>query len=89
MALHGAKGEILFQKRTSPFESPKRKAGGVSTSPPAPLTTKREGRSPSFLDYPPRASDGAALLRSPLWGAAFLAFCWIAIANRFIGDDVL
>ena len=25
MALRGAKGEILFQKRTSPFESPKRK----------------------------------------------------------------
>ena len=44
---------------------------------------------PSFLDYPPRASDGAALLRSPLRGTAFLAFCWIAIANRFIGDDVL
>ena len=63
MALHGAKGEILFQKRTSPFESPKRKAGGVSTSPPAPLTTKREGRSPSFLDYPPRSSDGAAMPR--------------------------
>ena len=28
MALHGAKGEILFQKRTSPFGTPKRKAGG-------------------------------------------------------------
>ena len=54
-----------------------------------PLTTKREGRNPSFLDYPPRASDGAALLRSPLWGAAFLAFCWIGTANRLIGDDVL
>ena len=33
MALHGAKGEILFQKRISPFGTPKRKAGGVSISP--------------------------------------------------------
>ena len=89
MALHGAKGEILFQKRTSPFESPRERQGSFRFRPLHPLTTKREGRSPSFLDYPPRASDGAALLRSPLWGAAFLAFCWIAIANRFIGDDVL
>ena len=36
-----------------------------------------------------RPMGEVALLRSPLWGAAFLAFCWIAIANRFIGDDVL
>ena len=43
MALHGAKGEILFQKRTSPFESPKRKAGGVSTSPPAPPNDQKGG----------------------------------------------
>ena len=90
MALHGAKGEILFQKRISPFGTPQEKRQGAFRFRPLhPLTTKREGRSPSFLDYPPRASDGAALLRSPLWGAAFLAFCWIAIANRFIGDDVL
>ena len=32
MALLGAKGEVLFQKRTSPFETPKRKAGGVAGS---------------------------------------------------------
>ena len=28
MALHGAKGEILFQKRISPFGTPKRKGRG-------------------------------------------------------------
>ena len=42
MALHGAKGEILFQKRTSPFGTPKRKAG-VSTSPPAPPNDQKGG----------------------------------------------
>ena len=46
MALHGAKGEILFQKRTSPFESPKRKAGGVSISPPAPPNDQKGGALP-------------------------------------------
>ena len=46
MALHGAKGEILFQKRTSPFESPKRKAGGVSISPPAPPNDQKGGAQP-------------------------------------------
>ena len=33
MALHGAKGEILFQKRTSPFESPKRTQGALPLDP--------------------------------------------------------
>ena len=46
MALHGAKGEVLFQKRTSPFESPKRKAGGVSISPPAPPNDQKGGAQP-------------------------------------------
>ena len=46
MALHGAKGEILFQKRTSPFGTPKRKAGGVSTSPPAPPNDQKGGATP-------------------------------------------
>ena len=46
MALHGAKGEILFQKRTSPFGTPKRKAGGVSTSPPAPPNDQKGGALP-------------------------------------------
>ena len=36
MALLGAKGEVLFQKRTSPFESPKRKDEG--SCPSTPLT---------------------------------------------------
>ena len=46
MALHGAKGEILFQKRTSPFGTPKRTAGGVSTSPPAPPNDQTGGAQP-------------------------------------------
>ena len=46
VALLGAKGEVLFQKRTSPFESPKRKAGGVSTSPPAPPNDQKGGAQP-------------------------------------------
>ena len=43
VALHGAKGEILFQKRISPFGTPKRKAGGVSISPPAPPNDQKGG----------------------------------------------
>ncbi len=46
MALLGAKGEVLFQKRTSPFETPKRKAGGVSISPPAPPNDQKGGAQP-------------------------------------------
>jgi len=46
MALHGAKGEILFQKRTSPFGTPKRKAGGVSIFPPAPPNGQKGEASP-------------------------------------------
>ena len=124
MALHGAKGEILFQKRTSPFESPKRTQGAL----PLDLAIARFGleellslrnrvsavfccdtiwlapiircRSAHLVEVQPNfcllwictillMPAKAALLRSPLWGAAFLAFCWITIANRFIGDDVL
>ena len=49
MALLGAKGEVLFQKRTSPFETPKRKAGGVSISPPAPPNDQKgRGVAPPF-----------------------------------------
>ena len=33
MALLGAKGEVLFQKRTSPFGTPKRTRGGSPTTP--------------------------------------------------------
>ena len=43
MALLGAKGEVLFQKRTSPFGTPKRKAAGVSISPPAPPNDQKGG----------------------------------------------
>ena len=46
MALLGAKGEVLFQKRTSPFGTPKRKAGGVSISPPAPPNDQKGGAQP-------------------------------------------
>ena len=86
MALLGAKGEVLFQKRTSPFETPKRKAGGVRFRPLHPLTTKREGRSPSFLDYPPRSSDGAALLRSPLWLSTELQLFYFDTKSVFLMD---
>ena len=58
MALHGAKGEILFQKRTSPLEPPRERQGAFRLRPLHPLTTKREGRSPSFLDYPPCGTSG-------------------------------
>ena len=33
MALHGAKGEVLFQKRTSPFGTPKRTRGETPSTP--------------------------------------------------------
>ena len=86
MALHGAKGEVLFQKRTSPFGTPKRKAGAFRFRPLHPLTTKREGRSPSFLDYPPRSSDGAALLRSPLWLSTKLQLFYFDTKSVFLMD---
>jgi hypothetical protein len=41
-----AKGEVLFQKRTSPFGTPKRKTGGVSISPPAPPNDQKGGEQP-------------------------------------------
>ena len=51
-----------------------------------PLTTKREGRSPSFLDYPPRSSDGAALLRSPLWLSTKLQLFYFDTKSVFLID---
>ena len=51
-----------------------------------PLTTKREGRSPSFLDYPPRSSDGAALLRSPLWLSTKLQLFYFDTKSVFLMD---
>ena len=46
VALHGAKGEVLFKNRTAPFGTPKRKAGGVSISPPAPPNDQKGGALP-------------------------------------------
>ena len=43
--------------------NPPRERQGRFDLAPAPLTTKREGPCPSFLDYPPRSSDGAAMPR--------------------------
>ena len=54
------KGDLLSRERRSPFE-PLRERQGRFDLAPAPLTTKREGPRPSFLDYPPRSSDGAAM----------------------------
>lgn len=33
MTLHGAKGEVLFQKRISPFGTPKRTQGETPSTP--------------------------------------------------------
>ena len=55
------KGGILSRERMPPFNPPRERQGRFDFA-PAPLTTKREGPCPSFLDYPPRAPDGAALL---------------------------
>ena len=55
------KGGILSRERMPPFNPPRERQGRFDFT-PAPLTTKREGACPSFLDYPPRAPDGAALL---------------------------
>ena len=45
MALHGAKGEILFQKRISPFGTPKRTAGAFRSRPCTP-NDQKGGASP-------------------------------------------
>ena len=74
------KGGLLSRERRPPFDPPRERQGRFDLA-PAPLTTKREGPCPSFLDYPPMAlpvsiaptSDDsvsmvpaeAALLRSP------------------------
>ena len=60
--------------------------GEVRFRPLHPLTTKREGRSPSFLDYPPRSSDGAALLRSPLWLGTKLQLFYFDTKSVFLID---
>ena len=57
-----AKGGLLSRERRPPFDPPRERQGRFDLT-PAPLTTKREGPRPSFLDYSSRSSDGAALLR--------------------------
>ena len=57
-----AKGGLLSRERRPPFDPPRERQGRFDLA-PAPLTTKKEGPCPSFLDYPPRSSDGAAMPR--------------------------
>ena len=57
-----AKGGLLSRERRPPFDPPRERQGRFDLA-PAPLTPKREGPCPSFLDYPPRSSDGAAMPR--------------------------
>ena len=57
-----AKGGLLSRERRPPFDPPRERQGRFDLA-PAPLTTKKEGQGPSFLDYPPRSSDGAAMPR--------------------------
>ena len=56
-----AKGGLLSRERRPPLLNPPRERQGRFDLTPAPLTTKREGPRPSFLDYSPRSSDGAAM----------------------------
>ena len=56
------KGGLLSRERRPPLNPPRERQGRFDLA-PAPLTTKREGPRPSFLDYSSRSSDGAALLR--------------------------
>ena len=57
-----AKGGLLSRERRPPFDPPRERQGRFDLA-PVPLTTKREGPCPSFLDYSPRSSDGAAMPR--------------------------
>ena len=56
------KGGLLSRERRPPFDPPRERQGRFDLA-PVPLTTKREGPRPSFLDYSPRSSDGAAMPR--------------------------
>ena len=60
-SLGGPRG-AFSHVREGPFDPPRERQGRFDLA-PAPLTTKREGPCPSFLDYPPRSSDGAAMPR--------------------------
>ena len=51
------KGGILSRERIPPFDPPRERQGRFDLA-PAPLTTKREGPCPSFLDYPPHGTSG-------------------------------
>ncbi len=69
------RGRYSIKRESPPMEPPRERQGAFRFRPLHPLTTNREGRSPSFLDYPPRSSDGAALLRSPLRAASISVLC--------------
>ena len=51
------KGGLLSRERRPPFDPPRERQGRFNLA-PAPLTTKREGPCPSFLDYPPHGTFG-------------------------------
>ena len=51
------KGGLLSRERRPPFDPPRERQGRFDLA-PAPLTTKREGPCPSFLDYPPYGTSG-------------------------------
>ena len=51
------KGGLLSRERISPFDPPRERQGRFDLA-PAPLTTKKEGPCPSFLDYPPHGTSG-------------------------------
>lgn len=87
MALLRNKGDILSRERISPFGTPKRKAGGVSTSPPAPPNDQRGGARPLLFGLsPPCSSDGAALLRSLLWLSTELQLFYFDTKSVFLMD---
>ena len=57
------RGRFSFKREPPPLNPPRGRQGAFRFRPLHPLTTKRVGLSPSFLDYPPRSSDGAAMPR--------------------------
>ena len=80
------KGDLLSRERRSPFE-PLRERQGRFDFAPAPLTTKREGPCPSFLDYPPRCCfwrRGIASLAA-LWCCFFSFLLWYRFPLLFAG----
>ena len=85
MALHEVRG-IFSHVREYPPWTPKRKAGGVSISPPAPPNDQKGGAQPLLFGLSSRSSDGAALLRSPLWLSTKLQLFYFDTKSVFLID---